>query len=167
MDWFQKRYIAHQLKKKKVLMKLLKERHSTRVFSEKEIPVKTIDKIVKSLECIPSSCDRKAVSLKLVYERDEKDLLGGLLVGGVGWIHRADKVLLLVANMEAYKEKINYIPYLDAGVMVYHLYMVCHVLGLKCCFVNPNVRVRNQHFFREMFLSNGEVFCGAMALGYK
>ena len=166
MDKYQAKYIDHQLKKKEVLKKLIEERHSTRVFSDKEVPLNLIKQIENSLQYIPSSCNRKAVSLKLISSRDDKSLLGGLLVGGVGWVQNADKIFLLVANMEAYKENLDFMPYLDAGVIVYHLYLICQLLGLKGCFINPNVRKENKEFFDKRFLDKNELFCGAMAIGY-
>lgn len=113
----------------------------------------------------PSSCDRQSIFLTVVENKDAKNLLGGLLVGGVGWVHRADKILLIFADQESYKEKLVYMPFLDAGVIIYHLYLMAEYLGLKCCYVNPNVRVHNLAEFQIMF--GDKIFCGAMALGYE
>lgn len=161
---YQERYLAHQKRKKKMLIKLIKERHSDRVFSENPIDKKIIDKIIKSVELCPSSCDRRAVSIKEFSDRDSKALLGGLMVGGVGWIHRAPTVFLLFADQEAYKENLFYMPYLDAGVVIYHLYLIAECYGLKGCYINPNVREQNKSFFEERF--GNKIFCGGFALGY-
>jgi hypothetical protein len=86
-------------------------------------------------------------------------------VGGVGWIHRADKILLLFADPKAYKERLVYMPFLDAGVVIYHLYLMCHYYGLKCCYCNPNIREQNQSFFRVLF--GGDIYCGAFGIGHE
>jgi nitroreductase len=164
-DKYQSRYLAHQLKKKEVLKRIIEERHSTREFSGEEIDIETIESILNSIEHCPSSCDRQAISITLIEDRDHKDLLGGLLVGGTGWIHRADKILLIFANADAYKEKLVFMPFLDAGVVIYHLYLMAEYFDLKACYVNPNIRIHNLAEFQIMF--GDGIFCGAMALGYE
>jgi len=167
MDQYQERYLAHQQKKKVQLIEIIKTRHSDRIFSDKEIELDSIHKIMDSLEYIPSSCNRKGVYTRLIEFRDNKELLGGLLVGGVGWVHRANKIFLIIADGLAYKEGVGYMPYLDAGFVASNIWMTCTELGIQACFVNPNVREANKDFFRETFLRPSDIFCGAMALGYK
>jgi nitroreductase len=186
-DIYQQRYIEHQERKKKSfisdwgsqkfreytnkdwegLRDVFRNRRSQRVFNGEEIRDSDLEKVVNSLSLVPSSCDRKAVNVSIVRERDDKALLGGLLVGGVGWMHRSDKVLLLFADKLAYKNpaEIPYMPYLDAGVVVEHLYLVCEVLNIGCCFVNPNIREQNVQFFNDKFNRKEMIFCGAMVLG--
>ena len=112
-DIFQIRYVQHQERKKKFLVnesfgsvdyrkyneaekqtffEILKNRCSQRNFTDEEIDIQPI---LEALDLSPSSCGRKGVSAKAVSERDKKDLLSGLLVGGTGWINRAKVVLLL------------------------------------------------------------------------
>jgi nitroreductase len=162
---YQDRYIAHQLRKKETLLKLIKTRHSTRVFSDKDVEDSKIKVIEDSLLSVPSSCDRHGVYTKTIKDRDNKNLLGGFMVGGVGWIHRAPVIMMLFADPEAYKENLIYTPYLDSGVVLYHILLVAESLGLKACYVNPQVRGENQVYFRDRF--GYDIFCGAVAIGYE
>lgn len=167
MDIYQERYQAHQQRKKEVLSQIIKERHSDRVFDDKPVDDKEIQDLLDSVSFCPSSCDRKAVSTTIVKDRDLKTLLGGILVGGVGWIHRASHIVLIFADPLAYKarDEIKFMPYLDAGVVIGQLYLTTAALGLKCCYVNPNIRDFNVDHFKKIF---GEgVFCGAFAVGKK
>lgn len=164
-DEYQERYVAHQERKKQVLIEIINERHSNRRFSDDPVDQSTIDDLLETLKTCPSSCDRRGVRTTVITERDDKALLGGLLVGGVGWIHRAPVIILLMADPVAYKagDEIDYMPYLDAGVMVQQLYLSATAQGLHCAYANPNIRPQNQDFFHERF---GEgIFCGAFALG--
>lgn len=165
MDKYQERYLVHQEKKGSQLTELIKKRHSDRVFTKKEIPLCHIHKILDNTKLVPSSCNRRAVKLRLVQYRDNKALLGGILVGGVGWIHRADKIFLVVADKKAYKEGLFYMPFLDAGFLAYNVWLTCTELGIGCCFVNPNVRLRHKDILLQ-FIGAQEIFCGALALGY-
>lgn len=166
-DKFQTRYIKHQDKKRRTLIKLMADRHSTRVFSDKAVSDKHIKTIIHSVSMCPSSCDRQAISVDIHMERDDKQLLGGLLVGGVGWIHRAPVIMTIWANPVAYKEGLGYMPYLDAGVVIEQIYLICEALGLKCCYCNPNVREKHKSYFDDAFNKEGKVYCGAFGIGYE
>src|SRR5690606_34653029 len=118
-DDYQQRYLDHQARKADVLRGLLDERHSERVFADRPVGEEALALVLEAAEHAPSSCARRGVSVRVVADRDSKALLGGLLVGGVGWMHRAPTVLLLMADPVAYKagDEIAWMPFLDAGVM--------------------------------------------------
>lgn len=162
---FQERYLAHQQRKKTTLQNIGKTHYSTRQFSDKPVEDELIIQLIESVNLLPSSCDRHGVYVKDIYERDDKNLLDGLLVGGVGWIHRAPHVLLLFGNPNAYKENLIYMPYIDAGLAVMNWYNLLKEFGLKGCYVNPQVRGENQLYFRDRF--GYDIFCGAMGVGYE
>jgi nitroreductase len=164
-DKYQKRYEAHQKRKKK-LIDLLNSRASQRIFNGEEIEDWKCEFLLESMAKVPSSCGRQAVFGKIISDRTEKELLGALLVGGVGWIHRADKIILLYADPQAYKagNEISYMPYLDAGAVLATAYLLCEDMRIGCCFVNPNVRDKNKELFANNFNRYG-IFCGALAIG--
>jgi len=166
MDEYQERYKGHQQRKREMLMKIMEERHSDRIFSDKEVELEKVNALTKCVNLCPTSCGRRAISLKVVSDRDKKNLLGGILVGGTGWINRAKHIFLIFANGEAYKagDEINFMPYLDAGVVAQQLYLMATTLDLKCCYVNPNIREMNKEHFKNIF--GDGLFCGAFAIGY-
>ena len=184
-DIFQKRYLEHQERKHNILssdfgtenfrqynrweqntfFEILKNRCSQRVFNGEPI---NIEPILEAIKTAPSSCGRMGISAVLIEERDRKDLLSGLLVGGTGWINGANKILLLIADMDCYKNPAerDFMPYLDAGVIIQTAYLTCEALNYGACFVNPNIRPENQEFFKQRFgIKENQLFCGALALG--
>jgi len=169
-DTYQKRYSEHQKRKARVLIEIMKERHSDRRFTEDEVEDGKIQELIKTLDLCPSSCDRKAVSTKIIKDRDHKTLLGGVLVGGAGWIHRAPAVILITADGRAYKagQEIDFMPFLDGGVVVQQLGLSATAMGLSGTFVNPSIRDFNQDHFRKVFLDNNKnlILLGAYAIGY-
>jgi nitroreductase len=185
-DQFQQRYLAHQARKKLIIgndsfgsfdfkkytpqeqetfFNILQTRTSQRNFTNDEIDIQPV---IDAMNTSPSSCGRKGVGIRIIISKEEKDLLSGLLVGGTGWINRAKVILLLVADMVCYKNPVerDYMPHLDAGFLGQTAYLSCEALNLGCCFVNPNIRVENQAFFKERFkITDNELFCGALAIG--
>jgi nitroreductase len=181
MDEYQERYLVHQSHKKGQLAhstgdefkphhkdvlaafkELTRDRRSQRVF-DGPVSEEVLASVLDDLAQTPSSCNRQAVSIKVVESRTEKELLSGIMVGGVGWCHRADKILLLLADPLAYKENLPYMPFLDAGVIIQQAYLSCEAHNVGCCFINPNVREENQAIFKERF--SPLIFCGALAIG--
>jgi len=184
-DKYQERYLSHQRRKAEmftstygtdkfkvynkkeqgVFIEVLKSRRSQRAFNRVPVDIKPI---LELAEYRPSSCDRRSVQIKVVESRDEKDLLGGLLVGGTGWVHRADKILLFLAWKDAYKSPTEkeFMSYIDAGVLAQTLYLICEAMNVGACYINPNVRESNKTFFHEKFIPEGYQYVGCMALGH-
>lgn len=166
-DPYQRRYEAHQARKRATLLQVMRERHSDRMFGEGPIDDATRTKLLEVVDLCPSSCDRHGVKVQPVESRDDRELLAGLLVGGVGWLHRAPLILLLMADPAAYKGggEVAYMPYLDAGVVVQQLMLRATDLGLASAYTNPNIRAHNVSHFRATF-GHG-IFCGAVAVGHR
>ena len=167
MSEWGKEYKKYTKKQRDAFFAILEGRKSQRVYNREPI---TQSELVKTLEMIdkaPSSCGRQGIVYEIHNDRDSKDLLGGLLVGGVGWINRADTIILLFADMLAYKnpaERSN-MPYLDAGVIIQQVYLVAEAFNIGCCYVNPNIREQNKDFFNDRFNKKEHLFCGALILG--
>ncbi len=184
-DKYQDRYLKHQARKAEILrshygtkdfkkyneqeqsvfVEILKSRRSQRAFNREPVE---IDKILALADYRPSSCDRRSVQIKIISERDDKDLLGGLLVGGTGWVHRADKVLLFLAWKDAYKSPAEreFMSYIDAGVLAQTLYLICEAMNVGAAYINPNIRENNKEFFYNRFVDEGFQYVGAMAVGH-
>lgn len=163
---YQDRYLAHQARKKMELIEIMKQRHSKRMFADKQVPEKVVDALLVYKDYSPSSCDRQGIVIKTITDKDNKALLGGLLVGGVGWVHRAPVIFLLFGDTKAYVagDESTFMPYLDAGCIVQTFYLGATEMGLYCAYVNPNVREANKEHFKKTF---GEgIFCGAFCFGY-
>ena len=169
MDKYQKRYLLHQKIKKNEILNNIKDRRSCRVFDpEKHIDNKLMNEIKKISVHSPTSCNRNGIKIKTIFDRGDKELLSGILVGGIGWIHRADKVLLIFADKLAYKSPYEkeVMPYIDTGCLVQTLWLATESLGIGMGYVNPNINDINKGIFNERFGEDNCTFCGAVALGF-
>lgn len=172
----QARYNLHQGKNKAgELAAIMRQRHSNRIFDTREVEPKIIEELAECTKWTPSSCDRRAVRLKLITERDDKALLNGLLVGGVGFVYRVPAIFLLFADVDSYKagdppgSEINYNAPLDAGIILQQLCLMATAKGLHCCLVNPQIRERNKEYFYQNFKPKGwksPLFMGAFCFGW-
>lgn len=159
---YQERYQRHQARKK--LQLILGARRSQRIFTSEAIPEPVFQDILSAATTAPSSCNRHGLKMRVVRERREKELLGGLLVGGVGWIHRADRIILFLADPAAYaspNEK-DFMHYCDVGFTALPMWLVAESHGLGVAYINPNLV--DAEVFNTKF-GKGLIFCGALVIG--
>ncbi|HUX30111.1 MAG TPA: nitroreductase family protein [Thiobacillus sp.] len=175
-DVYQQRYLAHIARKRHAIgldagvrsfWDVVVTRHSQRAFTGRALEPHVMDAIYEAIRLAPSSCNRQAIVVRPL-DRGHGEGLASLLVGGAGWLDDAAVVLLLFADMKAYKSpaEVDFMPYLDAGFVAQSIYLVAEALGVGACFVNPNIREANKGAFNEEYNQAGLRFCGAMALGY-
>ena len=175
-DTAQDRYVAHQARKAAVLEQvaadtiadIMENRHSIRRYTREPISDTHLKRLLDAAKTAPSSCDRQAITVTPITARDDLALLGGLLVGGVGWVHRAPLLLLLTADPTAYKapgeiDRLG-MPQLDAAHVSQSILLTAVSLNLGACFVNPNIRERDVPHFHAVF--GPGLLCGAVAVGH-
>ncbi len=180
MDIYQERYLAHQDRKNRILAGNIEAedvtpalfgaiagRVSQRTFNKKEISPEDLAQIYEVIRLAPSSCNRQAILIKKIVSAANKRQLDALLVGGKNWLAGAKIVLLLFADMLAYKSpaETGFMPYLDAGVVIENIYLAATALDIGACYVNPHIRDEDKVTFNQQFNADKLRFCGAMALG--
>lgn len=184
VDVYQARYLEHRLRKRRfivdelgetcwsaeneeALFSVLRTRRSQRVFDGEQLTEIELNRIYEAIRLAPSSCNRQAILVKPITDKLEKEWLGHLLVGGTGWLAKAYVVLLLFADMAAYKSpaEVDFMPWLDAGFVGENVYLAATALNIGACFVNPNIRLEDRPEFDRLFNLRSHLFCGAMALG--
>lgn len=182
MDIYQERYLAHRERKAESLagkgavenrvtedsvFGAIRARVSQRVFNDKPVIPEGMVEIYESIRLAPSSCNRQAILIKTIVLDTDKHRLDNLLVGGKDWLASAGIILLLFADMAAYKSsaEVEFMPYLDAGVVIESVYLVATATNIGVCYVNPNIQGENKAKFDRRFNPRGLLFCGALALG--
>jgi len=187
-DIYQQRYLAHIQRKKQVLAlgkrpstcivciepnpepklpAIIKARHSQRTFNSAVLTNTELHILYEAARLAPSSCNRQAIMLKSISDWGLKQQLDDWLVGGRHWIGEADTILLLFADMAAYKSPFerDFMPWLDAAFVASNICLAATGLGVGACFVNPNIRQANKSSFDMVFNPRDLLFCGAVALG--
>jgi len=182
-DIYQERYTAYQEFKKNMdaieektfygdsevapFFDIMYSRRSQRLFNRKDINEEDLITIVNAANTAPSSCNRNAVSLKIVRDKDEIEKLSNLLVGGRGWMKNSNIVILFLANMLGYKSpnEVDFMLYLDTGFIAQNIYLASEAISVGSCFVNPNIREDDKEEFYSLFAPENHILCGAIALG--
>lgn len=71
---------------------------------------------------------------------------------------KQEKYIFCFGAKQCYKnpKEIAYMPYLDCGFVAENIYLLCEIMGLGCCFINPNLKEP---------LESEDYFVGAVAIG--
>lgn len=181
MDIYQERYLMHQDKKRNMLniaeskketeniinkdnlKYFLEKRHSQRIFNTDEITNEEKKYIFESIACAPSSCNRQPIYVLEILVED----IENIFKGATNWAKNGKFGLLILANKKAYKsinEK-DYMPFLDAGVVIENIYLMSTALDIGCCFVNPNIKDDTILKSKYSNVLNDYYICGAMVFG--
>lgn len=177
IDVYQQRYLDHMDRKResikprpaeRTFWNVLRSRRSQRSFSSYPLSEDTLNHIYEAIRLAPSSCNRQAIVVKKIAVFSLLKRLEELLVGGAGWLSGASVVLLLFADMEAYKSPIekDYMPWLDAGFVAQNVYLAAEAMGIGCCYVNPHIKGKGVQLVDQQLNPRSLRFCGAIALGH-
>ena len=181
-DIYQERYLKHRERKATMIngpnkahsvasskfpqqyLAAMAFRRSIRVFREEQVPKHILSQIFRIALLAPQSCNRQAITLQVM----PGSKAGQYLKGGQGWAVKAPHIVLLFADLAAYKApgEIAFMPWLDAGVMLAALTYAATACGVASCIINPSLREEYATEFQSRMNPRGRLFCGAMALGY-
>lgn len=118
---------------------VLRKRHSIRRFQEKEIPGKTIRKIVEMSNLSPSAGNLQARSVVIVKDRKTKEKVSEAALDQY-FIAEAPVVFVICANLEESASKYGkrgreFYAIQDATIFASYLQLIITSLGLASCWV--------------------------------
>jgi len=171
-DPYQARYLEHLQRKAAMIASdsvptetsLTDQRRSIRVFQDRPVPELLLHEIFEAVRAAPQSCNRQALTLSVVPGSE----VGGWLLGGRGWAEKAPVIVLVFADLAAYKSPYaaTHMPWVDAGVALGTIVYAAFACGLGSCIISFRVDPEAEVGFRALFNPHGRLFCGAVALGY-
>ena len=120
------------------ILKIIKERRSIRKFQKKEIPQKSIDKLIEALIWAPSAGDLQSRKFYFVFEEKIKKKLGE---AAFGQNFLAQAPLVVVGCTD--KEKVDYYgergkslySICDVSASIQNMMLLAKELGLGTCWV--------------------------------
>lgn len=132
-----------------VLLDILKDRRSIRLWQEDELTEKEFEMLVNAAKWAPSSSHRQPWHFLLTRDKEKIKILAELR--DQKFVGKAPNCILVLINLQAYTGvEINYTPYLDAAAAIQNLLLMAHVNGLGACWVNfgkkeiPDVKKMNK-----------------------
>ena len=150
------------------LDELIKTRVSVRKFKDKEVSDEIINQVIDSAKFAPSSCNRQALKLLIVKNKEGRAFLGDHVIGGMGFAKNAACLIVVLVDCRQYPESFRHLAYIDTGLWTMNLLLKSELLGLSTCPINFLMSKKKQSLFYKKFgLPDYYLPTLMVALGYK
>ncbi len=143
-------------------------RHSVRDFSDKEIPLSVMQKVVDLCNNTPTPCNRQPNN---VYVVENKDLMNKILKmqGGTrGFGHLANKLLIITSNVTVYSGiREAFEAAKSGGMYAMNLLYSLHYHGIGACTLEWGLMPKEEKFIRKAVnIPNNEELVLMILCGY-
>lgn len=125
-------------------------RHSVRWYSEETIPEETVIDAIELAKTAPSACNRQGIKIYVIQKEEKKKNVLNLQRGNSGWGHKADKILLITADMGYWKCDNRTAAFLDAGIFAMNLLYALHYYKICACTMNAILSNKEQKKLRNI-----------------
>lgn len=125
-------------------------RHSVRWYSDEKIPEESLINAIQLAQTAPSACNRQEIKVYVITSEGKKGEILKLHRGHTGWGHRADKILLITADMGFWKCENRTSAFLDAGIFTMNMLYALHYYGICACTLNAHLSVKKQKKLRNI-----------------
>lgn len=116
-------------------------RKSIRLFDIKseEISIDTVFKCVETATCSPSACNRQAVRVKIIINREKIASISKIQGGARGFGENAGAMLIITSDIRYYMSSERRLPMFDCGLFVMNLVYALHSNKIGTCILNGSL----------------------------
>ena len=141
-------------------------RHTCRWFSGMPVDKAILIKVIKLAQTAPSACNRQSSKVYVIDSEDKKSQVLKLQTGNRGCGYRADKILLITADMRFWNFKTRTSAYLDAGIFTMNLLYALHYYKICACTLNAHLTsTQKNQLHRIVGYSDSEMPIVFIAIG--
>lgn len=126
------------------------QRHSVRWYSDEPIDKAKLIKAIQLAQTAPSACNRQSTKVYVVDSEEKKQEVLKLQTGNRGFGDRADKILLLTADMRCWAMKERSSAYLDTGIFAMNLLYSLQYYHICACTLNAHLSKQRRDSLRNI-----------------
>lgn len=120
--------------------RVITTRHSFRQYTSAPVDMAKIEQAVQMAIQSPSACNRQPVRVHVLQDKKVRDRVLNVQNNQRGWRDQPDKMLLVTASVEFYREsRERYAPFIDGGLFAMTLVWALHAQGVGTCCLNLNL----------------------------
>ena len=142
-------------------------RHSVRLYDcESDIIEKEeLLKCIKNAQNCPSACNRQAVRVKIVLDKDKIRKLSEAQGGANGFGENAGAILVITVDLTLYQPEERRLPMLDSGLFVMNLVYALYENELGTCILNASFTEEREREVQELIhIPQNEMFASLIAV---
>jgi nitroreductase len=115
---------------------LIKGRVSVRNFSEQDVPVEEIRKIIDLARNTPSVCNRQGWFIHVYSDKNKIKELLSYQNGNAGFTESINKLLIVTGNAKAFTFSESNQLFIDGGLLSMNILLAIHAAGYGACPLN-------------------------------
>lgn len=133
-------------------------RHSIRLYDEvsDDIEIETLNDCVKLAMNCPCACNRQAVKLKIVRDRNKIKEITDIQGGSRGFGQNAGAIIIATVDLNYYQHHERNIPLFDSGLFVMNLLYTLHYYKLGACVLNASFNETQMNRLQNIVKINDE-----------
>ena len=133
-------------------------RHSVRLYDEVSDEIKNdiLNDCVKLAMNCPCACNRQAVKLKIVRDRNKIKEITEIQGGSRGFGQNAGAIIIVTVNLNYYQHHERNIPLFDSGLFVMNLLYALHYYKLGACVLNASFNTMQINKLQKIIELNDE-----------
>lgn len=142
-------------------------RHSVRDYSEQPVEVDVIKKALQLAQNTPSACNRQSQRIRIVGNRELKELIRENQNGNRGFGEKIDKFLIITSDSQYFaKPRERNQAYVDGGMYAMNLLYSLHFYGIATIPLSAALINKQEETLRESLgIKESEVFIMFIGLG--
>ena len=125
-------------------------RHSVRWYSDEKIPDGPIINAIHLAQTAPSACNRQGIRVYIITSQDKKEEVLKMQNGNRGFGHKADRLLLITADMGYWKCNQKTSAFLDAGIFTMNLLYALHYYKICACTLNAHLTIKKKKLLKKI-----------------
>ena len=114
-------------------------RHTVRWFSKEPVQRERLLKAIALAQTAPSACNRQSTRLYVIEDEDKKKICQSIQNGNRGFGDKADKWILITAELGAWAYRDINSAYIDTGIFAMSLLNALHYYGIGACTLNAHL----------------------------
>lgn len=154
---------------KNSLIGLMARRRSRRVFEQVQLTKEEKESICNVAQLAPSACNRQPLYLLFVEDLELKKYVAETISGGKQFFAEAPAIIILTAEAGDYPyPSCRYLPFIDGGLAVQNIYLVCETMGLGCClgsYTSFGVVNKEKEIRERLKIPSTHIILAALAVG--
>lgn len=144
-----------------------KSRHSSRNFSQKDIPVETIYECIELANRSPSDCNRQPTRIYIIKNQQKILEVLELQNGNRGFGHLTNTLMVVASDISLFQGKERNEPFLNAGLFSMTLLYALHFHKIGACLLNWAATDLNDKKLRTLLQTpDNEQIAVLIACGY-
>ena len=146
---------------------LCRSRHSLRLYDceSKEISYEDLLHCIEIAQNCPNSCNRQAVRVKVVLDRDKIAEITKIQGGSDGFGEKSGALLAVTSDLSLYTLGEQNLPMIDCGIFIMNLIYALYEKKLGSCVLNCCLTEKEENKLKELIsLPDGEAFAAIISV---